>query len=76
MRKLGDNPSILQDWCSKIDAKQLQDVRFRVFIEKENDGQFESVYNSEFIEFGITDVTSPIEIKKKSTSNFFLNEFD
>lgn len=78
MRKLGDNPSILQDWCSKIDAKQLQDVRFRVFIEKENNGQFESIYGSEFIEFGITDITSPAETKKRSTSasNFFLNEFD
>lgn len=66
-----NSESILNNWCSEIDAKTLNDVRFRIFIEKENDTGFTSIYNTEFVEFGISDVDSN-ELPK----NFFLNEFD
>jgi hypothetical protein len=49
----------------------LDDVRFRVFIEKEEHGEFKSIYDSEFVEFGITD-----EISANIPKNFFLNESD
>lgn len=66
-----NSESILSNWCSEIDAKTLNDVRFRIFIEKENDAEFTSIYNTEFVEFGISDVDS-----NGLPKNFFLNEFD
>jgi len=66
-----NSESILNNWCSEIDAKTLNDVRFRIFIEKESDAGFTSIYNTEFVEFGISDVDS-----SGLPKNFFLNEFD
>ena len=63
--------SILNNWCTEIDNKNLQDVRFRIFIEKEENGIFKSIYDTEFVEFAISDL-----IKDDLPKNFFLNEFD
>lgn len=71
MKKNKDGVSILNKWCTDIEKRCLDDVRFRVFIEKEEHGEFKSIYDSEFVEFGITD-----EISANIPKNFFLNEFD
>lgn len=58
----------LEDWCRSIDLETLEDIRFRVYIEKKlGNGKYESIYNSEFVEFGITD--SNVEF-----SDFYLGE--
>ena len=64
--------SILDDWCNKISSAEesLNDVRFRIFIEKETNNGFRSIYNTEYVEFGIKDEDGDIP------KNFFLNEFD
>lgn len=69
--KKQNGQSILDKWCENIDEKHLDDVRFRVFIEKESNGEFKSIYDTEFVEFGITDESSAA-----IPENFFLNEFD
>ena len=70
LTKKTNGVSILDSWCSQMANHDLTDVRFRVFIEKETNGEYVSVYDSEFVEFGITE--NPQSIPE----NLYLNEYD
>ena len=69
LKKQNDS-SILNQWCSDITGGNLQDVRFRIFIEKQFGENFKSIYDTEYVEFAITDSTGNLP------ENFFLNECD
>lgn len=43
----------LTDWCENFDT--LKDLGFRVYIEKQNGSKWESVMNSEYAEFSVSD---------------------
>lgn len=56
---------VLDDWCNNI--KELKDVRFRLFIEKLENGEYKSIYNEPYLEFGISDIEN---------NNICLGEFN
>lgn len=57
----------LSKWCEEINDKTLWDVRFRIYIEKEVNGKYISIYNKPFVEIGIVDETP--------SDNFYCGNF-
>lgn len=46
----------LNDWCEQIET--LEDVRFRVYLEKKTTDGFQSLFSKDYIEFSISDQTT------------------
>ena len=65
------NKGILDEWCKLIDEGKLEDVKFRIYVEKENNGEYKSIYPQEYVEFSISDTIDPVGIE-----HFHLSEYN
>lgn len=65
------NKGILDEWCKLIDeGKSLEDVKFRIYVEKEvGEGEYESIYSEKYVEFSISDTEDPVK-------EFHLSEYN
>lgn len=58
----------LTDWCENFDT--LKDLGFRVYIEKQNGSKWESVMNSEYAEFSVSDKAVDNNVITLGSSNY------
>lgn len=70
------NKGILDEWCKLIDeGESLEDVKFRIYVEKENNGEYKSIYPQEYVEFSISDTIDPVGIEHFHLSEYNWNEW-